>query len=212
MELILTSVERALTEAWQKFCGDLPQVTVYHGSILEVDCDAVVSPANSFGFMDGGIDLLYSRYFGWGVQKRLQALIQARHNNELLVGAAEIVSTEHPRIQYVIAAPTMRVPMILKDTVNPYLATKAVLLLVKNGTFPEGPHQGQPINQIVKKIAFPGLGTGVGQVPPNVCARQVRQAIEEVLLGNYTYPATWHEAQNRHQQLYTNQIRDLQRE
>lgn len=24
-----------------------------------------VSPANSFGFMDGGIDMVYSRHFGW---------------------------------------------------------------------------------------------------------------------------------------------------
>ncbi len=31
---------------------------------LDVKCDAVVSPANSFGFMDGGIDLIYSHRFG----------------------------------------------------------------------------------------------------------------------------------------------------
>ncbi len=38
--------------------------------------------------MDGGIDLLYSRQFGWGVQKRLQQAIRERHAGELLVGAA----------------------------------------------------------------------------------------------------------------------------
>ena len=27
--------------------------------------DAIVSPANSFGFMDGGIDYCYSEHFGW---------------------------------------------------------------------------------------------------------------------------------------------------
>ena len=27
--------------------------------------DAIVSPANSFGFMDGGIDMVYSKRFGW---------------------------------------------------------------------------------------------------------------------------------------------------
>ena len=32
---------------------------VHRGSIFDVACDAVVSPANSFGFMDGGIDALY---------------------------------------------------------------------------------------------------------------------------------------------------------
>lgn len=59
MKIILTAVEQELTEAWKRFCGDLEGVSVHHGSILDVRCDAVVSPANSFGFMDGGIDLIF---------------------------------------------------------------------------------------------------------------------------------------------------------
>src|SRR5206468_10834449 len=128
MRIILSAVEPSLTEAWEKFCGDIECVTVHRGSILQLSCDAIVSPANSFGFMDGGIDMLYSQHFGWKVQERLQALIRKRHHGELLVGAAEIVDTDHPRIPFVIAAPTMRVPMILRDSVNPYLAARAVLL------------------------------------------------------------------------------------
>ncbi len=31
-------------------------VEVIEGDLLDLDCDAIVSPANSFGFMDGGID------------------------------------------------------------------------------------------------------------------------------------------------------------
>ena len=49
MKIILTSVERGLLEAWTSFCGDLDFVTIHHGSILDLACDAVVSPANSFG-------------------------------------------------------------------------------------------------------------------------------------------------------------------
>ena len=49
MKLILTAVEQQLADAWRKFCGDLDFVAVHHGSILDVECDAVVSPANSFG-------------------------------------------------------------------------------------------------------------------------------------------------------------------
>lgn len=212
MQIILTALDRELIEAWRKFCGDLEQVNTYQGSILEVECDAVVSPANSFGFMNGGIDMIYSRYFGWDVQKNLQTIIKQHHHGELVVGTAEIVSTGNSEIPYLIAAPTMRVPMILKDTVNPYLATRAALLLVKYGVFLDGPYQGQSIAEHVKRLAFPGLGTGVGQVGPNTCARQVRQAIEEVLLDNYTFPRTWSDAQTRHQKLYINQVRDLQRE
>ena len=55
IQIYLASVERELHDAWQRFCGDLEGVSVHYGSILELNCDAVVSPANSFGFMDGGV-------------------------------------------------------------------------------------------------------------------------------------------------------------
>ena len=71
--------------------------------------------------MDGGIDLLYSHRLGWHVQERLQKLIKEKYHGELLVGQAEIVETDNQQIPFVISAPTMRVPMILKDSVNPYL-------------------------------------------------------------------------------------------
>src|SRR3954464_408677 len=129
INVVLAAVEAELADAWERFCGDLQGVRVHRGSILDVHCEAVVSPANSFGFMDGGIDHLYSHHFGWQVQRRLQEAIRPRPHGELLVGQAEIVPTDDARIPFVIAAPTMRVPMILRETVNPYLAARAVLLL-----------------------------------------------------------------------------------
>jgi O-acetyl-ADP-ribose deacetylase (regulator of RNase III) len=212
MNIILVDIEAPLVAAWKQFCADLPGVSIQHGSIFDCACDAVVSPANSFGFMDGGIDFLYSRFFGWHVQERLQAQIRDLHHGELLVGAAAIVPTDHERIPYLVAAPTMRVPMILRNSVHPYLACRAALLLVKHGRFAAGPHAGQPISAVVDTIAFPGLGTGVGQVAPNTCANQMRAAIEEVVVAPPPFPRSWAEAQARHQRLYTNVIRDLQRE
>lgn len=79
--------------------------------------------------------MIYSQFFGWGVQQALQSRIQRLHAGELLVGAAEVVPTGHPRIPYCIAAPTMRVPMILDQTPNAYLAARAVMLLLKQGRF-----------------------------------------------------------------------------
>lgn len=211
MRIVLAAVEADLADAWARHCGDLPGVSVHRGSILELSVGAVVSPANSFGFMDGGIDHLYSRHFGWDVQARLQDQIRDRHHGELLVGAAEIVETGDTRIPFVIAAPTMRVPMILADTVNPYLAARAALLLVGHGVFPTGARAGEAVSAVVESLAFPGLGTGVGRVGPNTCARQVKAAIEEVVLGRGHFPRTWAEAQQQHQLLYTDRVRDLQR-
>lgn len=212
LNVILASIDALLAEAWQRFCGDLPGVTIHRGSILDVHCDAVVSPANSFGFMDSGIDLLYCRHFGWQLEQRLQERIRNEHHGELLVGHAAIVSTEDARIPFLIAAPTMRVPMILRDTVNPYLAARAALLLIKHGQFFSGPFAGAPVASVVRTVAFPGLGTGVGKVRPKMCARQVRAAIEDVVLDRNSFPRSWADAQARHQLLYGDEFRDLQRE
>ncbi len=212
LNIVLASVEPDLADAWERACGDLERVLVHRGSILDVHCEAIVSPANSFGFMDGGIDHLYSRHFGWHVQRRLQEAIRTEHHGELLVGQAEVVATDDARIPFVIAAPTMRVPMILRDTVSPYLAARAALLLIKHNRFREGPFAGDAVASVVRTVALPGLGTGVGRVGADVCARQVRAAIEEVVLDRTAFPQTWAEAQSRHQLLYGDRFRDLQRE
>jgi len=201
VEIVLTSVADDLYEAWEKACSDLPYVKLHRGSIVDLECDAVVSPANSFGFMDGGIDMIYTKFFGWQVQERLQSLIRVLHHGELLVGDAEIVPTDSPKIPYLIAAPTMRVPMQINDTVNPYLAARAVFLLIKHGNFRLGPLTGQPIRDHIKRVAFPGLGTGVGRVPPIICAHQIRAAIIEVVLERNFFPESWLDAQDRHQWL-----------
>lgn len=212
MRIILTAVDKELADAWRRFCGDLEAVEIHHGSIFDVHCDALVSPANSFGFMDGGIDALYSQRLGLHVEARLQELIRTRHQGELLVGSAEVVHTDSASFPFLIAAPTMRVPMVLRESVNPYLAARAVLLLVRNGTFADGPFSGERIDGVVKTVAFPGLGTGVGGIGPNTCAKQVRAAIDEVVLGQSIYPSSWADAQARHQLLFTDRIRDLQRD
>lgn len=210
MKLILTAVEESLADAWIKFCGELDFVTVHHGSILDVECDAVVSPANSYGFMDGGIDGLYMWHFGDDIQMRVRRQIFDYHHGEIVVGQADVVATGHEKIPYLIFAPTMRVPMNLHETVNPYLAARAIFLLVMYGHFQSGELAGQEISEHIKTIAFPGLGTGVGKVSFNTCAHQVRSAIDDILLKEYRMPQSWAEASERHQLLYTKNLTRIQ--
>lgn len=230
MQITLTRIDQPLADAWQRHGADLPKVTVYHGWIL--DLDTVGSPANSYGFsntsmllvkdrdryqgiVNGGIDTVYSRYFGWLVQERLQELIKTRHHGETLVGAAEIVETDHLKIPYLIAAPTLRVPLILHNPINPLLAAHAALRRVRHGHFLNGVLQGEPIATDVRPITFNGAGTGVGtgvqQIGRNPCAHQVRAAVEAVALGRSTFPMSWFESQRRHQKLYNDRVRDLQK-
>jgi O-acetyl-ADP-ribose deacetylase (regulator of RNase III) len=157
--------------------------------------------------MDGGIDALYSQRFGWKVQERLQGLTRARHYAELLVGAAQIVPTDDAAFPFIIAAPTMRVPMILRVSVHPFLAARAAILLVRHGVFSSGPRAGQKIADFVETVAFPGLGTGVGGRGSGGLGRTL--ALDRcALFDRRASPATWADAQARHQQLYADRIRD----
>ena len=92
------------------------------------------------------------------------------------------------------------------------IPTNTVIALDVHGTLISGALEGERIDGTIETVAFPGLGTGVGRVSFETCAKQMRVAIEDVILGQNAFPSSWSEAQERHQRLYTNQIRDLQRE
>ncbi len=180
MRIILTATDAALFDAWVRHCGDLPEVTFYRGSILDLTVDAVVSPANSFGFMDGGIDQVYRDFFGRKVEQDLQSRIKADHDGELLVGHAVLVHTYNTKIPFLIAAPTMRVPSPITGTSNAYLAARAAV----SKFLPMEYWRWVPRHdQSTWTLAFPGMGTGVGQLPPDICAKQVRAAILDVCRG-----------------------------
>jgi O-acetyl-ADP-ribose deacetylase (regulator of RNase III) len=82
----LRDIDVDVVRAWEKYFVGVANVRVSHGDIFEVSADAIVSPANSFGYMDGGIDLVYLHRFGWELQSRLQGHLKEEHDGELPVG------------------------------------------------------------------------------------------------------------------------------
>lgn len=191
MKLRLVYRNKALGKAWTTEFGQYRDVEIIEGDICEVECDAIVSPANSFGFMDGGLDYALSERFGWGLEERLQAEIRSRPLKELLIGEALIIATEDEEVPWLVSAPTMRVPMEIKATVNAYLAMKAVLIVTVS-------HQA---HLSINSIAIPGLGTGVGALPAHLAARQMRIAYDEVIKRNVVFPSNFSEAQQRYVEL-----------
>jgi len=185
LTLILVSFEDALHRAWQIHFNGVPNVQFHQGDILKVKCDAVVSPANCFGYMDGGIDQAYMNHFGDSIQTSVQSIISTYHNGIMKIGNAEVVTTNNKDIPFLIATPTMLTPDALhSSTINPYLAARAMLSLWKSGTFRAIlPYdiRGKPVSSRIQTIAIPGMGTGIGRVPPNTCAHQVRIAYDEVM-------------------------------
>jgi len=168
MKYLLRDRNMTMVEAWRSEFARAPDVEVSHGDIFDVSADAVVSPANSFGFMDGGIDLVYSHHFGWGLQERLRERLRSEFDGELPVGQAVIVETRDSAIPFLVSAPTMRVPMDVSGTVNAYLAFRAVIRAVRLHN-----ESGQPP---IASVLCPGLGTAVGRMPPQACARQMHYA------------------------------------
>ena len=150
---------------------------VHRGSVLEVDAQAVVSPANSYGWMRGGIDAVYAQTFP-SVEQHVRSAVLAYHGGELPVGQALIVPTDAEKPAWLISAPTMREPgtVLPPDTVHPYLAARGVFRLWQDGLLDEGVF----IREVVHSIGLPGLGTGVGGVSPETCARQVMAAWDEM--------------------------------
>ncbi|HEU5473240.1 MAG TPA: macro domain-containing protein [Actinophytocola sp.] len=176
--LVLCAVSEPLAEAWDTAADGRPDVRVHRGSVLDVPVDAVVSPANSFGWMRGGVNAVYGQAFP-AVEQHVRSAVLAYHGGELPVGEALIVPTGVPAPEWLIIAPTVRQPgeQLPPDTVHPFLATRAVLRLWRDGTLEDG----DPVRAAVRTIALPGMGTGTGGVSPQTCARQVIAAWDEVL-------------------------------
>lgn len=129
-------------------------VELEHGEMFEMTgAEALVSPANSFGHMDGGIDLAYSLKIGWHLQKRVQDAIKEKTKyGELLIGDALIVETDFEQFPYLISAPTVRTPRLLYcDEVNVFLASRAAI--------------GEARREGFDSVVLPGMGTGVAKVP-----------------------------------------------
>jgi O-acetyl-ADP-ribose deacetylase (regulator of RNase III) len=186
VKIFLRDLSESIIDAWHTVFAGYPDIEISCGNILDLQKDAIVSPANSFGFMDGGIDLAYSRYFGWDLQKRLQKVIREEYYGELLVGRAVILETKNKEIKYLISAPTMRVPQDISETLNAYLAFRAVLIEIKE-------FNDKNDNKI-KSLLCPGLGTLTGCMSSMTCASQMKKAYDSIFKGIPTFPTSLREA------------------
>jgi O-acetyl-ADP-ribose deacetylase (regulator of RNase III) len=128
--------------------------------------DAIVSPANSYGWMDGGIDGLYRSRFGYEIERLLRYTISKEYAAGVPVGKALVIPTGDTDIPHLISAPTMVVPGPVPKSRNAFLAFRAALIVAREHGF--------------ASLLCPGLCTLTGRMDAVESARQMREAWAEV--------------------------------
>jgi len=135
------------------------KIIIEKADLIQQEVDAIVNPANSLGYMGGGVAAAIKRAAGQVVEK--EAIKQA----PIPVGKAILTTAGKLKARFVIHAPTMEKPAQRISTSNVERALKAALELADNTK--------------LKSIAIPGLGTGVGGVSweeaANVFAKVLKQ-------------------------------------
>jgi O-acetyl-ADP-ribose deacetylase (regulator of RNase III) len=177
MKLILTDLSTALCAQWRTVFAGAEGVEVHNGKFQEIigSYDCFVSPANSFGLMDGGIDAEITEFFGVQLEERVQAEIWRLYRGEQPVGTCLMAPTGDARCPWLAHCPTMRVPMDVSWTNHAYAAFLAALTTASAHG--------------IQTLACPGLGTHTGRIPPDVAARQMRYAYD--LWSGPPVHATW---------------------
>jgi O-acetyl-ADP-ribose deacetylase (regulator of RNase III) len=173
-KLMLAAPDRSLFTAFQEHFAQFADVEIINDRFEWIPTfDCLVSPANSFGMMDAGMDAAIVRFFGIALEGAVKQRILSDYLGEQPVGTSLIVNTERAQHSFLAHTPTMRVPTSIKGTDIPYIAMRAMLLAIRqhNRT-----HQTK-----ISSVVCPGLGTGIGGVPHPEAARQMAIAYDSFL-------------------------------
>ena len=135
------------------------KIKALKGDLTELEVDAIVNPANSLGYMGGGVAGAIKRKGGEEIEK------EAVEKAPIPVGKAIATTPGRLKCRYVIHAPTMERPAMRIGVDNVEKATRAAFELAKN--------------MKLKSIALPGMGTGVGGVKEEDAARAMMDVAKD---------------------------------
>ncbi len=166
-------------DGYQKYLSSYPNMIFIHGTLDDIlntyynksTPFVLVSPANSYGNMRGGIDLCIIRKFPECEKKVLDEVkkspyIDSTSRNIIPVGKCRCVELDNKQ-NVLIIAPTMETPKNIQGTENVYAAFKAIYKVTK---------------QLSKNtiVACPCLGTGIGGMSGEDSALQILKYLQYV--------------------------------
>ncbi len=192
VRVTLCDINAKMIAAWRDTFEENPEVDIINGSMLDQTASAWVTPTNSKGSMDGGLDGVIKRDMGGSIEKKVQAAIRDQYSGAMPVGFATCVPTGRPSPRFLISTPTMvGSSENISDTMNVALACAAAFQAVHMQNLR---HPGS-----IRSVVLPGLGAATGQTPVEICAdlmwtaydlfreaaftdfAAVRQALEKIL-------------------------------
>ena len=172
--LHLVDCDPAVHDALRAGFAGCEAVQVTEGDLLAVAENTVVSPANAYGFMDGGIDALYLQRFGPGLQRRLHELIARLPHGYLPVGEAVVIETRDSHIPWMIVAPTL---FNARDGSGVAEVERAMAAILRRA------HRNR---RVIRRVYCPGLGTGVGRLDPERAAQAMAAGYQAFLAWRAT--------------------------
>ena len=163
LKVVLRDINPKVVQAWLAAFADTPDVEIHKGSIIDQQVDAWVSPTNSRGRMDGGVDAVIKRHLGAGIQLRVQRAIRNRFGGSLPVGSAVCVPSGATNPRFLISTPTMvQSAEDVSETMNVAMACAAAFQAIHM--------QNEKEPGSIASVALVGMGAATGRVPPLVCA------------------------------------------
>lgn len=147
---------------------------------MRIKTVGVVLAGNSFGLMDGGIDLAAAKRWK-NAQKEIQSVIAAQYFGELPVGCAVTVKSDGMLLVY---APTMQVPICITGSAHVFYAALAALR--------EAKRLG------ISELWIPMLGCGAGEMSLQDSAMQIANAVKCANENVKASDITWDYAYGRH--------------
>jgi O-acetyl-ADP-ribose deacetylase (regulator of RNase III) len=172
------SLDKNTIEIYSNVFKDFPNFRFRRANITSEKGDCVVSPANSYGLMDGGVDRAINYSLNY-ISEEVQKLIKENFYGEQPVGTCMLIKTNQDNYKYLAHTPTMRVPMDVNKTLNAYYAFRALLREILN--------HNKRMNDI-KTIVITPFCCGIGKMDIKKSAEQMKiayQMIEENLDCNW---------------------------
>jgi O-acetyl-ADP-ribose deacetylase (regulator of RNase III) len=175
MKLQLVSLDREFIASATDLFGSRATCKVLDIKKVPRKGAAFVSPANSLGIMDGGIDLVLSRDMFPGCEERIQSMIRCLGDRPYLrVGSALWLPIDPTTA--LIVSPTMFMPHDVADTQNAYWAFIAILVAMDRIEKTSG--------GAVNTLVCTSLCCGVGRMDPEQSAIQMRRAWDDFHSGS----------------------------